>query len=215
MSQTTISNLDLTKLKIGKSGKMIKILYNGLPLQLSTSKMITPFGVKINNNNYSPFTNCHIDSSLYQNSNLLEKNLYDNLESAVIQLIKTNCGVFNQKDTDEIDFTKDDFYSPIFKPNKEYPKLLKISLPRDRNGNFDLVIFDENKQKIPLNDNTIETVLPKGTVFKSIIECNKVWAFKNKIGITWNLIQMKTFPQINKAELKIDYTQNLMGNDEL
>ena len=67
---------------------------------------------------------------------------------------------------------------------------MKINLPRDNKGNFDLVVFNKNTEKVPLNDNNITSVICKGSVFKTIIECTKIWYFKGRFGTTWNLKQM-------------------------
>jgi hypothetical protein len=223
MSHVNITDIDFTKLKIGKTGRTVKVLYENNPLQIVTTKMYTPFGVKVNNSDYSHFTNCHLDSSLNQNNSQAStevRQVFEDLDQHIVELIKQNQNVFQQKDIGDIDFDNDNFYSPIFKGNSNYPKLMKISLPRDKNGNFDFVIFDENKQKVPINDSNVETVLAKGRIFKSIIECSKVWTYKGKIGTTWNIIQMRFVPKNEVGEpeetttsSKNIYNQNLMLDD--
>jgi hypothetical protein len=222
MSHINITDLDLTKLKIGKSGRTVKLLYDGNPLQLVTSKMYAPFGVKVNNSDYSHFTNCHLDSSLNQSNSAASleiKQVFSSFDEKIVELIKESQSSFNPKDINDIDFDGDDFYSPMFKGKSNYPKLMKISLPRDKNGNFDFVIFDENKQKVPITDSNIETVLSKGKVFKSIIECSKVWTYKGKIGTTWNLIQMRLTESKQNEEgetttNKTGFAQNLLLDDD-
>ena len=41
-----------------------------------------------------------------------------------------------------------------------------------------------------VNDNNITSVICKGSVFKTIIECTKIWYFKGRFGTPWNLKQM-------------------------
>ena len=55
---------------------------------------------------------------------------------------------------------------------------MKLSFPRDRNGNILAVLFDENGKKLLLNDSCIEQVLGKGSIFKCIVEFSKFWAFQ-------------------------------------
>jgi hypothetical protein len=218
MSHINILELDFDKLKIGKSGRTIKIIYDGNPLQLVTTKMNAPFGVKIFNNDYSHFTNCHLDCSISE-TNLKIKEAYQMLDDKIKELIINS----NDKAFNEINFEDPTFYSSMFKGNSNYPKLMKVSLPRDKNGNFDFVIFDDNKDKVKITDSTIESILGKRTVFKSIIECNKIWCFKGKVGITWNLVQMRLVPKSEQMEgagteqtiagEKNIYTQNLMIDD--
>ena len=226
MSHINITDLDLTKLKIGKSGRTLKVLYDGNPLQIATSKMYAPFGVRVNNNDYSHFTNCHLDSSLNQSKSAASvaiQEIFFGLDEKIVELVRDNKNLFSFKDGSNVDFDGDDFYSPIFKGKSEYPLLMKIALPREKNGNFDFVIFDENKQKVPVNDSNIEKVLSKGKVFKSIIECSKIWTYKGKIGTTWNLVQMRMVPNNEKRDAdpaeetsvasKNIYNQNLMLDD--
>jgi hypothetical protein len=225
-SHVNILDLDLSKLDLGKSGRTIKLLYNKAPLQLVTSKMYTPFGVKVHNNDYSSFTNCHIDSSLSQgasSNSLTIAVALDALDNRIVELIKSKSNLF--KDASDVDFCSDvsTYYSPFLKPNKTYPKLMKISLPRDKNGNFDFVLFDESKNKVPLDDKNIEEVLCKGRSFKGIIECSKLWYYKGKFGSTWNLVQLRFSPKNSNADpdeeesigtiKQANYTSNIMLDD--
>ena len=220
-----ILDLDLTKLDLGKSGRAIKLLYNKQPLQLVTSKMYTPFGVKIYNNDYSSFTNCHLDCSLNGGQGQDEvSSALDALDNKIVELIKGKSNLF--KDAVNIDFDDDisTYYSPFLRPNKNYPKLMKISLPRDKNGNFDFVLFSENKEKVPVDDKNIEDIFCKGTSFKGIIECSKLWYYKGKFGSTWNLVQLRFSPKgVNVDEdtegqsseniKMVNYAANIMLDD--
>jgi hypothetical protein len=193
MSHVNLSDIDLSQLKVAKSGRMIKIMYNKEPLQLVTGKMYTPFGVKVNTNNYSNFTNCHLDCSLNQGNSETSVKYRESLEALdkrIIELIQESLHLFNT----DTNYQPDDIpniYGPILRENKTYPKLMKITLARDTKGNFDYVIFNENKEKVTITDNNIEEVLCKGKIFKGIIECGKIWYFKGRFGTTWNLKQLK------------------------
>lgn len=191
---TSILDIDLLQLKLAKSGKLVKIIYNKEPLQLVTSKMYMPFGVKINTNNYSNFTNCHIDCSINQNNSEVTakyKDCLEALDKRIIELIQESLHLFNTDSS----YKSDDIpniYSSILRENKTYPKLMKISLPRDKNGNFDFVIFNKQKEQLTVNnDDKLTETLCKGKIFKGIIECAKIWYFKGRFGTTWNLTQLK------------------------
>jgi hypothetical protein len=194
MSHVNLFDLDLTKLKIAKSGRMIKVMYGKEPLQLVTGKLYTPFGVKVNQNNYSPFATCHLDCSLNQSKSEASVKYRESLEaldSKIVELIQESLHLFN---TGNQTFQSEDIpniYSRILRENKTYPKLMKITLPRDSKGNFDCVIFDENKNKVVIEESTVEEILCKGKVFKGIIECGKVWYYNGRFGTTWNLKQLK------------------------
>ena len=216
MSHIKIEDLKLDQLKIAKSGKTVTLRYNNLPFQLSTCKIYSPFGVKGKNSDYSPFTNWTIDCST-SNPNQFDTSA---LDQRIIELIKESSNLFNPRHMDEIDLNSD-FFSPIFKQNKSWPKLMKISLPRDSKGNILTVVFNEETEKIPVTDSCIEKILSKKQVFKAIIEFSKFWIFQGRIGITWNLIQLKLI----KSEVEQEpediadinaniYTNKLMLDDD-
>jgi hypothetical protein len=208
MSHVKLNDIDLSQLKIAKSGRFVKLMYGKEPLQLAMGKLYSPFGVKVNPNNYSQFDTCVIDCSLNQSQSEISiayRNSIEALDKRIVELISENVNMFNTGN-DHIDFDEN-IYSPILRENKTYPKLMKINLPRDNKGNFDLVVFNKNTEKVPLNDNNITTVLRKGTVFKSIIECTKMWYFKGRFGTTWNLKQMLIDDPYERKQ-----TQNTVDN---
>jgi hypothetical protein len=156
--------------------------------------MYTPFGVKVNTNNYSSFTNCTLDCSLNQNNSEVSvkyRESLDALDQRIIQLIQESLHLFNT----DTNYTPEDIpniYGPILRENKTFPKLMKITLPRDSKGNFDYVVFNEDKEKVQItDDDKLLEVLCKGKIFKGIIECGKIWYFKGRFGTTWNLKQLK------------------------
>jgi hypothetical protein len=204
MSHVNLFDLDLSKLKVAKSGRNIKVMYGKEPLQLVTGKMYTPFGAKSNQNSYSSFTNCHIDCSLNQSKSEASVKYRESIEALdrkIIELIQDNLNYFN---TGNMTFQPEDIpniYSPMLRENKTYPKLMKIALPRDSKGNFECVIFDENKEKVLIEENNLEEVVCKGKIFKGIIECGKIWYYNGRFGTTWNLKQLKF---IESAQVDVD-----------
>lgn len=217
MSHVNLNEIDLNQLKIAKSGKMIKLVYNKEPLQLITSKIYSPFGVKVNTNTYSNFTTCHLDCSLNQSNSetsVKYSKALEALDNRIIELIQEYEQLFNT-DNDNINFNDiKSIYCPILKENKTYPKLMKISLPRDTKGNFDFVVFDETKNKITVDDSTIEQVLCKGKIYKGIIECSKIWYYKGKFGTTWNFKQLKFVENNVQPHSKQEIYQKNMLIDE-
>ena len=151
--------------------------------------MYIPFGVKHIETNYSQWDNCHIDCSLNQSKSeesVKYQEAIDGLDKRIQELV-SNSELF--------DISEENTYFPILKENKTYPKLIKISLPRDSQGNFKPFAFDENKEQIVLTDSNIDETLSKGSVFASIIECARMWQYNGRIGSTWNLVQLKLMPK--------------------
>lgn len=185
-----LKTVDSNAFKLGKSGRAIKLLYDKNPVQLCTSTLYSPFGVKPTIKEWSNFTEYNLDCSLNQSNSensVSFRELIEKLDNIIINLVKENVGLFNLKNASDNDFV----YSPILKENGNYPKLMKLNLSRDKNGNFESFIFDVKKEKILLNENNIQDVLSKGKVFKAIIECVKVWYYNGKVGTIWKVVQLK------------------------
>lgn len=180
-------NIDEASFKLAKSGRAVKLLYNKEPVQICTSILYSPFGVKPIIKEWSNFTEYNLDCSLNQSNSensVLFRETIERLDTIIQKLVKDNLSLFNAK--------QDDFvYNNILRANGTYPKLIKFNLPRDKNGNFESFIFDINKEKIPISENNIEEILSKGKVFRAIIECVKVWVYNGKVGSIWKVVQLK------------------------
>ena len=187
MSVLKLSDIELEKLHLAKSGRAVKLVYEKSAFQMHTAKLYIPFGVKSVNKDWSPLTEYYIDCSLNQSDSATAIEFRQQIE-VLDQSIKNLCtetDMFTGKDTSSVT------YNPILRENGNYPKLMRLQLPRDKNGNFTFFAFDENKGKIKITESNIENVLSKGLVFRGIIECQKVWLYNGKIGTIWNLVQMK------------------------
>ena len=188
-----IDNIDITKFKLGKSGRAIKLLYDKEPVKLCTSSLITPFGVKSVNKDWSAFTEYYIDCSLNQSSSETSsssafKSAIDVLDNVIQGLVKENITLFSSKSENA---SEDFVYNKILRENGNYPKLMKMQLVRDKNGNFESFIFNENKEKIKIDEKNIEEILAKKKIFKCIVECAKIWYYNGKVGSIWNINQLK------------------------
>lgn len=189
MSLININEIDWDAFSVGKSGRTIKLLYNKTPFQFCTSLLYTPFGVKSNTKDWAKFDEYYLDCSLNQSDSdqsISFREFMDKLDNKIQELVKENKDLMNIPKESE-DFT----YNSILRENKSYPKLMKLQLPRDKNGNFDCFIFNSDKTKVKIDETNIEDILVKGKIFKCIIECSKLWYFKEKVGSIWNIIQLK------------------------
>jgi uncharacterized protein YbaP (TraB family) len=92
---------------------------------------------------------------------------------------------------------------------------MKLQLARDKNGNFESFIFNENKEKVKIDENNIDTILSKGKTFKTIIECVKVWYYNGKVGSIWKIVQLKFSEKtFNKQDSEEElYTQLMILDD--
>lgn len=205
MSHINLSDIKNENINIGKSGRSVKLLYSKQPFQIVTCKLYLPFGLKETPNNYSQLPSLSLDCSI-DNSCIDNQIYFENLDEYLSNFLAEN------KHYLDINMNNDELkknYFPILKENKSYPKLLKINLPRDNNGNLDFVLFDSNKERITINNSNITEILTKGKTFKAIIECSRVWFFQNKIGTTWILKQLRF------CDKKIDPIDNNIINDSI
>lgn len=186
-----INTIDWSELKLAKVGRSIQLLYNKKPFQFCTSPLYTPFGVKSVTKEWSAFDEFSIDCSLNQAQTegaVRFRDFITQLDTKIQELVKENASLFNSNSGNPgAGFV----YNTILRENGTYPKLMKLQLPRDKNGNFTSFVFDEQKNKIPINESNISDTLTRGKVFRCIIECSKIWSFGGKVGSIWNIVQLK------------------------
>lgn len=172
----------LEQLGFAKVRKAIKIVdASNKPLQVTSGELYLPFGVSSWENKYSDYNDyslqCYVDKTEGFQEFCEELN----------ERIQNMSNESSMIDTTNVDFT------PILKHNKDFPKLLKINLPRDRFGNFDFVVFDQDSNKIMVTEDNIENIFCKKRTFKCIFENAKLWEYNGKIGTIWNMIQAKYY----------------------
>jgi len=185
-----LNKLNFKSLSLAKSGRTVKLIVDKQPINISIPCMYIPFGLNKIKKQWSNFEEYSVDCYLSNISNYLnESKEFDNkmneLNDAIFNISKENIQLFNVPNSDDLT------YSSFYRDNKTFPKLLKLHLPRDTNGNFTTMFFDENSNPIVVNENNIETILSKKTSFKCIMTCSKVWIYQNKIGSIWNIVQLK------------------------
>ena len=209
MTHINILDLDITKIGIAKIGRNIKLidLNTQKPLEIVTDKMYIPFGIKCNKNNYNSFDNCYIDCSLNQSKTQISvrcKKSFELLDEHIKTLILNNTNLFKDADITNIDID----YAPVLRENKTFPKLIKLNLSRDGQGNFTSFVFDENNEKIWIDDTNIHDIIPKNKIFIGIITCNRIWYFNGRFGTSWDIKQLKLTSQSN------DNSNNNVNNTE-
>ena len=221
MGIINLDTFDETKLKLGKSGRAIKLFYDKEPIQICSSTLYTPFGVKSITKEWSNYSEYNIDCALNQSASETSVNFRKNIEkfdSILHNLVKENTSLFSSKNEQ---CNENFIYSPILKENGNYPKLIKLQLSRDNNGNFNSFIFNENKEKVKITEENIEEILSKGKTFKVIMECVKVWFYNGKVGSIWKIVQLKfserNYEKINNVNseenVKNVYNQLLILDD--
>ncbi len=185
-----INDIDWDKFELCKFGRTVKLLYNKELFQLQTPSLYLPFGVNKSTNQWSNFsdfyTDCSINKAGMDNSFEL---FLSKLDEKVKELVQENAHLFQK--TNSVINKETLVMNSSLRENGSYPKLLRLTLPRDNFGNFLSIVFDENSEKLKLDELNASSLLPKKKIIKSIIECSKVWYWNDKIGITWSISQLK------------------------
>ena len=81
-------------------------------------------------------------------------------------------------------------------PTDKWPPSFKFKVNR-RNGDITSNIFDENKNKMNVNDPEgedyvpVDSLLKKNSKVKMIMKCNGIWIASGKFGCTWSAEQMQ------------------------
>lgn len=177
-----LQELNLNNLKLGKVGRNIKLIIDKQNLNINTGVLYMPFNLNKYKKQWTNIDEYSMDCYV-QDSTCVDKLIQ--LDNTVLELSKNNSQLFGLQNSENVS------YSPFYRENKTYPKLLKLYLPRDANGNFTTQFFNENSDIILIDENNIDTILTKKTMFKCIITPSKVWHYQNKIGSMWNIVQLK------------------------
>ena len=211
MAIISIDSVDWNKFSLAKSGRMVKLLYDKEPVKFCTATLYSPFGVKSVDKEWSNFLEYSIDTSTCSTESS-EKfiKFVELLDETIKKLVDDNLALFN---TTKANATEDYDYCPIFKTNGNYPKLMKLLFTRDKNGNFESFVFDNQKNNITISENNLADTIPKGQRFKCIVECAKLWFYNGKVGSIWNIVQLKLGAKEVKSPPKndqVDYTKLLI-----
>lgn len=204
----TLNNIEFEKLNLGKSGRSFKLIYDKQLLQIATNTLYMPFNLNKYKKQWSNFeeytVDCYIDDSKSNNDYIVKLTQFND---SIFDLIKSNKNLFNVPDNEDI------IYSSFYRENKTYPKLFKLQLPRDTQGNFLTQFFDENSEKIFVDENNIEELLTKKAIFKTIIGCSKVYLYQGRAGCIWDILQLKFEPKKNYNNLSDNDTCSLSSDE--
>ena len=89
-------------------------------------------------------------------------------------------------------------YKPIIKAstNEKYPDSLNTKVPIDWNKKQPaLQLFSKSREKLDITFDTIETLLPKLSELKGLIQVCSVWFVSKKFGVTIKLLQGMVYPK--------------------
>lgn len=196
---------------LGKSA----ILQRSEKIYIQTPKMYCPFGVSNYNGNYSISLSC---ASNGKNKDIEQfEELMNKLDDCIIEEIIENkewidCLNISQKhknngNKDILKNLVEGFYSSNLKYSgkkdkngNEYPPLLKIKLPKYKDGNYVTTIWSKSgKETDKLTDENIMDRIPKGSHVRVLFQVQTVWfSSGTKCGVSFNAVQMKVYTKKNE-----------------
>ena len=204
--------------KLGK-GKMVYANLNGGKIILQTPKMGVPFGIsrwRDSNAEDGKDDSFRLGLSFYgeeTNDDIRHfKEQLNNLDSIIMNEIKKNSKEWLGKPNLSAELIEQAFYVQNVKIPKDsdgnvldYPARFEVKLDRqkvndeftgkfvsNKKFNHEVLMYDENKNLIPMDENNFDTVVPKGSQCISIVELVYI-SITAKVSCKWKLVQAKVF----------------------
>ena len=150
----------------------------------------TPFGLSGMTDNISGNTSYSVDLSLDLENPEAEDllNRLVSLDEHIIKTVHENSKEYLGK-SHKIDVLKDALYRPIARQhNPQYAPLVKLKVPKTRDGDFISLAFNSEKQQVDIQE------LGKGQKLMSIVEFGSVYIIDGKFGVTMKLSQAMFAP---------------------
>ena len=205
-NDVNLDKFEISSLKtLQNGGKMAFLNYNSgrLTTQLPR-KMRLPFGISEYTSEETGNTKYWINVTLDKREKVLNfKKLIEDVDNYVIDHAFKNSKqwfkgtqyktreILEALYTSNIKYSKDKETGEI---NDKYDPTLKINIPQ-RDGEFNISIFDKNANEISRNDIDNLKNLFKGSEASVIMECGGIWVAGSKFGVTWKVVQLQVFPK--------------------
>lgn len=223
MSVLKASSLNLNKIsfsdvKVDPHGrKMVYVNLNGGKIRLQTPKMYAPNGIKKwvkknpnDNDNFEMELSFYGETGTDKNSIEIAEihKKFKELDEIIKNKLLENSSKWIGKKVSR-ETLEDIIYKPIVKVPKDkegnvlnYPSRFKTKIDRDsENGKFlsnkkdktDLLFFDENKQRIEIDEFNAEDTVQRNSQVITIIELVYLSISATGISVKWKLVQCKLF----------------------
>lgn len=202
---SAISFSDVRTLDNG--GKMININYNGQKLFMQLPSLIASYGLSVWPSDKGGLDKMHLDLSMagYDGTNPNVKTFFDKMtqfDDLLIDTAMTNSKAWFRKVLANREVAQAVF-TPLVKFSKDkntgelstqYPPVVRLQIPRNKNGNIDVEIYDANRNKLNFDE-----VDFKRAAVTAIVQVSSVWLISGKFGVTMKVQQMK----INQSQSKL------------
>ena len=218
-SQMDFSNVTFSEVRKMGKGKMVYANLNGGKIILQIPKMGVPFGVsrwRDDNADDNKGDSFRLGLSFYgeeTNSELKQfKEQLQSFDEIIKNEIKKNSKEWLGKPNLSTELIEEAFYVSNVKIPKdsdgnvlEYPARFEVKLDRQKSGddftgkfvsnkkfNHEVLIYDENRKLVPMDESNYDTVIPKGSQCITIVELVYI-SITAKVSCKWKLVQAKVF----------------------
>jgi hypothetical protein len=215
-TQLDLSKISFSDVKLDNHGrKMVYVNYNGGKIMIQTPKMYIPNGIKrwrkkdaVDNKDDS----FEMEMSFGGESSDVQTfhSKMTDFDTLVKKNIMSHSKEWLGKTKISMDSIEEAFYAPTVRiaTDKDgnaldYPSRIKAKLDREMEGdNFTgrflsnkrfktpVLMFDDNKQQLDLNETNFESVVPKGSQVVAVLELVYL-SITTKVSAKWKLVQGK------------------------
>ena len=204
LNELDYSNLTVSELKtLDNGGKICFVNYgeDSSSVQTQTGLQELPWDMNV----YEDDGNKSYSLSLSfrsRDTNPTTKCFYEGLEkldSAMLDLGVQNQLEWLKKKGKDRDAMEEDYYTPNIKwakdqvtgeRNTQYPPTFKVKLAQ-KNGKWAFDAFDQNREKIDFEKESLESLLVRGAKVKALLKLTTVWATAKGYGCKWAVMQLK------------------------
>jgi hypothetical protein len=216
-TELDLSKITFSDVKVDNHGrKMVYVNYNGGKIMIQTPKMHVPSGIKrwrkkdAVDNKDDTF---EMELSFGGSNPEIQQfhTIMQNFDELVKKTIMARSKEWLGKSKISMDSIEEAFYAPTVRVATDkdgnvldYPSRIKAKLDRERDdsdnftGRFlsnkrfktPVLMFDESKQPLDLNENTFEMVVPKNSNAVAVLELVYL-SITTKVSAKWKLIQGK------------------------
>lgn len=226
MKPMNLNDINMSDIKISKvntldnGGKIAFVNYgeDGSQIITTTGLQELPWDLNIyeeadGNKNYSVSL-----SFKNRDTNPGTKNFFEGLEKLDEEMLEL--GVQNQlewlkKKGKSKEQLAEDYYTPNIRwakdkvtgeVNTQYPPRFQVKLAK-KNGKWSFDAYDQNKEKINLEEEDLEALLVRGAKVKALLKLTTVWTGSRGYGCKWAVMQLK----IHRTQQFVGYA---MGDED-
>ena len=220
-SNFDLSNITFSNVRKMGLAKMVFVNKHNEKIRLQLPKMSVPFGMskfRPEGDIDGKGDSYKLSVSFYgenENPEIKQfKTKMEALDELIVENIQKNHKEWLNSKKDTI--TKDQIIEDKFSPNvkqsetktkdgEKYPAIFEMKLDRQKNNeeftgkfvsdkksNQELLVFNENKEKLELNETNYEQVIPKGCHVVTLVELVYI-SITTKVSCKWKLVQAKVY----------------------